>query len=125
MATNTIKARLRNKTDTYANWIKNDPVLLTGEIVIVEIPDNTNVSTKEPIRLLKVGDGKKKFSQLEFVGGYAADVYDWAKASVKPVYDASEITGLSKIATTGNVDDLTQSEDTYIIIDCGTSSTVI
>lgn len=49
----------------------------------------------EPVTLFKVGDGTKKFSQLEFTGAKAADVYSWAKAANKPEYTASEIKNLS------------------------------
>ena len=37
MATKTFNTRIRNKIDTFANWTKNDPVLLNGEIGIVVV----------------------------------------------------------------------------------------
>ena len=95
MATKTFNTRIRNKIDTFANWTKNDPVLLNGEIGIVVVPASTGAVQQEPAILIKIGDGTKKFSELEFVSGKAADVYDWAKASKKPTYAASEISGLS------------------------------
>lgn len=58
MATKTFNARVQNKRDTSANWTKNDPVLLDGEIIIVD-------TTAGEVRY-KVGDGSKKFSQLPF-----------------------------------------------------------
>ena len=36
MATKTFNARVRNKRDTSANWTANNPVLLNGEIIIVD-----------------------------------------------------------------------------------------
>lgn len=50
--------RLQNKRDTAANWTKNNPVLLDGEIVIV-------TTNSGEIRR-KVGDGTRKFSELPF-----------------------------------------------------------
>lgn len=95
MANRTFNTRIKNKIDTYANWVEKDPVLLNGEIAVVVIPAKTGAVQGEPVTLFKVGDGTKKFSQLDFTGAKAADVYSWAKASTKPTYQASEITGLS------------------------------
>lgn len=95
MANKTFNTRIKNKIDTYAQWTEKDPVLLNGEIGIVVIPANTGAVQGEPVTLFKVGDGTKKFSQLEFVGAKAADVYGWAKAANKPEYQASEIKGLT------------------------------
>ena len=95
MATKTFNTRIRNKIDTFANWTKNDPVLLNGEIGIVVVPASTGAVQQEPAILIKIGDGTKKFSELEFISSKAADVYAWAKADTKPTYAATEISGLS------------------------------
>lgn len=95
MATKTFNTRIRNKIDTFANWTKNDPVLLNGEIGIVVVPASTGAVQQEPAILIKIGDGTKKFSELEFISSKAADVYGWAKAATKPTYAATEISGLS------------------------------
>lgn len=94
MTNKTFNTRIKNKIDTYANWIDKDPVLLNGEIAVVVISAETGAVQGEPVTLFKVGDGTKNFSQLEFTGAKAADVYDWAKAATKPTYSATEITGL-------------------------------
>ena len=94
MATKDLKARLKLKYDLYANWITNDPILLAGEAAIAVIPADTGAVAQEPCILIKIGDGTKKFSQLPFVSGIAADVYNWAKAATKPSYTAEEISGL-------------------------------
>lgn len=94
MANKTFNTRIKNKIDTYANWIDKDPVLLNGEIAVVVIPAETGAAQGEPVTLFKVGDGTKNFRQLEFTGAKAADVYGWAKAATKPTYSATEITGL-------------------------------
>lgn len=95
MANKTFNTRIKNKIDTYANWVEKDPVLLNGEIAVVVIPAETGAVQGEPVTLFKVGDGTKKFSQLDFIGAKAADVYSWAKASTKPEYSATEIKGLA------------------------------
>ena len=58
MAQKIINARAKNKRDTSANWTANDPVLLDGEIIIVD--------TAEGEVRIKIGDGTKKYSQLPF-----------------------------------------------------------
>ncbi len=54
----TLKARIKQRRDTIASWTKNNPVLLKGEIAIVEDTDGA-------IRF-KVGDGNKTFSALAY-----------------------------------------------------------
>lgn len=95
MANKTFNTRICMKNDTYAQWVEKNPVLLKGEIAVVVIPADTGTVQGEPVTLFKVGDGTKKFSQLDFIGAKAADVYEWAKASKKPTYAATEISGLS------------------------------
>ena len=97
MATMTFNTRLKNRYDTLEAWNSANPVLLEGEIAVVEVSaaaENVN-GEAVPAILLKVGDGESNFTALPFLSGYAADVYDWAKAAVKPEYKASEITGLA------------------------------
>lgn len=93
MATS-FNTRISLKYDTYEQWHTNNPVLLKGELAIVEVPQSTGVAQNEPTYLLKVGNGTDKFDDLKWISGTAADVYEWAKASTKPTYAATEITGL-------------------------------
>lgn len=53
-----IEARVRNKRDTSANWTAQNPVLLNGEIILVDTNDGE-------LRA-KVGDGVKTYTQLPF-----------------------------------------------------------
>ena len=94
MATKNFNARISLKYDSYANWIANDPVLLVGEVAIATVPTKKDGIEQVPAVVMKVGDGTKKYSELQFVSGLAADIYDWAKAATKPTYSADEITGL-------------------------------
>lgn len=66
MATKTISAQVRLRTDTAANWTSKDPVLLAGEVGI-----------ESDTRYCKVGDGTNKWSAL----GYAQVVCDTEPAS--------------------------------------------
>lgn len=90
----TFNTRISLKYDTYEQWHTNNPVLLKGEMAIVEVPGSTGQVPNEPAYLLKVGDGTSHFDDLSWISGTAADVYSWAKASTKPTYQASEIQGL-------------------------------
>lgn len=94
MATKNFNARISLKYDSYANWIANDPVLLVGEVAIATVPTKKDGIEQVPAVVMKVGEGTKKYSELQFVSGLAADIYDWAKAATKPTYSANEITGL-------------------------------
>lgn len=58
MAKKIIKARLKQRTDTQANWAANNPVLLEGELGLVT--DDKN--------LYKVGDGVTAWNDLPFRG---------------------------------------------------------
>ena len=53
-AVKNLNARIKNKRDTSANWTANDPVLLNGEIIIVD-------TAAGDVRY-QVGDGSKQYS---------------------------------------------------------------
>lgn len=98
-----LKTRIALKYDSYAQWTTNNPVLLKGEVAIATIDSGASVATKAgremqdlPNVVLKVGNGSAHYNDLPFVSALAADVYDWAKAAVKPSYAATEITGLKE-----------------------------
>ena len=50
--------RIKLKRDTSANWTEKDPVLLNGEIALV---DTASGDVRK-----KIGDGVKKYSELPF-----------------------------------------------------------
>lgn len=58
MAVKELLARVQHKRDTSANWEAQDPVLLDGEIIIVDTTDGKSRT--------KTGDGQKNYSQLPF-----------------------------------------------------------
>lgn len=54
----TIQSRIQHKRDTSSNWEQNNPVILAGEIIIVD----TNAGEKRT----KTGDGVKRYNDLPF-----------------------------------------------------------
>ena len=103
MAENTLLTRIKLKYDTLTNWNGSSLVLKAGEAAVAYITtagniagsSNTNQTNTPRAVGIKIGDGTHTFSQLPWVQAVAADVYDWAKASTKPTYDASEIQNLA------------------------------
>lgn len=52
------KARIKHKRDTDVNWTQANPIILNGEIILVDTDDNQ-------VRI-KIGDGNSRYSQLSF-----------------------------------------------------------
>lgn len=92
MATTTLSTRITLKYDTLANWNASQFILKKGEVAICSLDTGETVNqSTPPAVLLKVGDGTRKFSELPWASGLAADVYGWAKAAVKPTYTYTEV----------------------------------
>ena len=95
MAEKILQTRIINKHADLQTWTGSTLPLKTGEIALARVevtrPDGNGGSYKVPTYLMKVGDGNKTFSQLEWLAAPASDVYEWAKAQTKPGYIASEI----------------------------------
>ena len=58
MANKEFDARIKHKRDTSSNWTKNNPIILNGEIILVD--------TSEGELRAKIGDGIKTYTQLPF-----------------------------------------------------------
>lgn len=58
MATKIFQSRVCSKRDTEENWERSNPILLDGEIIIVD-------TTGGKIRT-KIGDGQSKYNELPF-----------------------------------------------------------
>ena len=54
----TLQARVQSKRDTSANWTQNNPVLLDGEVIVVD-------TNSGDVRF-KVGNGTSTYTQLPF-----------------------------------------------------------
>ena len=117
MATTTLNTRIQLKYDTYENWTTNNPVLLAGEVAVTTVQSAQAPVSQVPAILFKVGDGTNNFNTLKWASAIAADVYPWAKASVKPTYQASEIEGLEDYIS-GQIQD---TDTQYQIIASGTN----
>lgn len=117
MATTTLNTRIQLKYDTYENWTTNNPVLLAGEVAVTTVQSAQAPVSQVPAILFKVGDGTNNFNTLNWASAIAADVYPWAKASVKPTYQASEIEGLEDYIS-GQIED---TDTQYQIIASGTN----
>lgn len=92
MATTTLNTRIALKYDTLANWNASQFILKKGEVAICSLDTGeTAEQSTPPAVLLKVGDGTRRFSELPWASGLAADVYGWAKAPTKPSYTPSEV----------------------------------
>jgi predicted nucleic acid-binding Zn-ribbon protein len=62
--------------------------LLPGEIALcyIETKDTSGKPTTAPTVLFKVGDGTKRFYELNWASAKAADVYNWAKAETVELF---------------------------------------
>lgn len=92
MATvNTIKTRILNRYDLLDSYNKNnDFIPYKGEICIAEIPTTESESGLTPPAIgIKVGDGDRPFSELDWIQAIAGDVAAWLK----------ELTGIADIDT--------------------------
>ena len=73
----TLNVRIRNKYDSYENWVGSNLVLEAGEIAIAYTSVDVKVdngTAKHPALLMKVGDGTKTFANLPWMSAKAADV---------------------------------------------------
>lgn len=102
MAENVLETRILLRYGTYSEWMNSDVILRQGEAAICAFPEqrvidelsNITPQNTPPAIGIKIGDGIHYFHELPWIQAIAADVYNWAKASSKPTYTASEISGL-------------------------------
>lgn len=92
MAQKNLNARISWRRDTSANWTSANPVLLNGEIIVVD--------TAEGEVRFKIGDGSKTYTQLPFEDEVIRNLIN-GKSSV--LVSATQTTGVEvgKIAVDG------------------------
>ena len=111
-----LNVRIQNKFDTYAEWVKNDPILLKGEIALTVIPASSNSGLQEPTLVAKIGTtGDKKWSQEQWLSGTSADVIASLKGP-NPTLPATSVTGLEDFISGHIADTDTQ----YQVVAVGT-----
>lgn len=113
MASKTFSTRVKTKRDTSANWTSKDPVLLDGEIIIV---DTASGETR-----FKIGDGTKKYSQLPFQDETVRTLID-AKATKDVVTTSAN--GLMSSADKTKLNNIEEGAN-KTIVDSSLSSTSI
>ena len=102
MADNILQTKIQLRYGTYTQWKESNLILLQGEAAICSFPQdktiehlsNSKPDYTPPSIGIKIGDGTHYFRELPWVQAIAADVYTWAKSSIKPTYTAQEIQGL-------------------------------
>lgn len=94
--------RVRNKRDSVSNWTDKNPILLDGEVVVVDSTDGES--------RFKIGDGTKHYSELPFQDEYlqneinnkaaiGAGVYTAVASSSDGVAYTSTVPGISELST--------------------------
>lgn len=84
--TNALKTRLLMRYDTLTNWSTNNPVLLKGEIAVIDLqstPATNGVkgdTNNVPIVSLKIGDGQTAFNSLPYIQAVAGDCSTFIKS---------------------------------------------
>lgn len=92
-----IKTRIISKHAALADLKASTFKPLDGEIVLAQVTTYDNNGTAVPTYLIKVGDGEKTFSQLQWAGAQALDVFKWAKQEAFPVAYEGEGAAVSNI----------------------------
>ena len=91
---NKLNVRISHKYDLYSEWMKSTLILGKGEIAVAEIPnndpENAGNGLTPPTIGVKIGDGTKKFSELNWIQSIAGDVHPWAKKENLDFADLSD-----------------------------------
>ena len=114
MANKTLNTRIQLKNASLSDWNGSNLKLLAGEIALAAVnttrPDGQGGYINVPTYLMKVGDGQKTFSQLNWLAAPASDVHEWAKKETLQYADLpatlqTEIDNLqAAVGTGGSVD---------------------
>lgn len=115
MAEKTLNTRILLKNADLSAWNSSTLVLKAGEVALAKIETTQHDAAtgnyyKVPTYLMKVGDGSKTFSQLNWLAAPASDVHTWAKKAALDYADLpetlrTEIDNLqAAVGDSGNVD---------------------
>lgn len=117
MASKTFSTRVKTKRDTSANWTEKNPVLLNGELIIV---DTASGETR-----FKIGDGTKTYTQLPFQDEIIRNIIDQRATLDAGVYTAtaSSTDGIAYTAIVPGIDSLTAGASFIMIPNIKSDST--
>ena len=94
MAQKTLNTRIQLKNADLSSWNSSNLVLLAGEVALAKVlttqQDAKGNTVQAPTYLMKVGDGSKKFSELNWLAAPATDVHTWAKKAQLDYADLPE-----------------------------------
>lgn len=101
MASKTFNTRIKNKRDSSSNWTSRNPVILNGEIILVD--------TDAGELRAKIGDGVKTYTQLPFSDEALRAIIDNKAPLENGVYTvtASSTDGVAYTATVPGITALT------------------
>lgn len=105
MAITEYLSRVKFKRDTSSNWTQQNPILLNGEIILVD--------TDSGELRAKIGDGEKRYTQLPFTDEVIKNLIPTDLADLKEdtthrlVTDSEKQTWNNKSDFNGNYNDLT------------------
>ena len=142
MPKNAVRVTLQIRNDEAANWLLKNPTLTRGEFGL-----------ESDTSLMKVGDGVTAWSVLpylnkinntyfqrqsdgtltfsdEFIesltgGTIIGAQYPISNNTYADILITNNKLQVSKITATGNINDLVQDVDSYVIFNCGSSTDVI
>lgn len=92
--------RVKNKRDSVSNWTDKNPILLDGEVVVVDSTDGES--------RFKIGDGAKHYSELPFQDEYLQNEINNKAAIEAGVYTAvaSSSDGVAYTSTAPGISEL-------------------
>ena len=110
MATNEkiLNTRIALKIDTLENWNKSDLILKKGELAFATHSVDAGIGMSEPVVMVKIGNGAKKFSELSWnFHAKASDVLAACKTSEGLTSFIENVITNSKLATAADLTALT------------------
>ena len=100
MANKEILTRIKHKRDTSLNWTINNPVLLNGEIILVDI-----VGGNGELRA-KIGDGIKTYTQLPFSDEILRDLINDSKVTIDDALSSTSTNPVQNKVINAAINDL-------------------
>lgn len=103
--------RVKNKRDSVSNWTDKNPILLDGEVVVVDSTDGES--------RFKIGDGAKHYSELPFQDEYLQNEINNKAAIEAGVYTAvaSSSDGVAYTSTVPGIGELSAGASFIMIPD--------